>query len=59
VVTYANRSCSAKDGFAGAFLGEIACANDQFAKSVVVEKAWTSIMGLKEVINDSKVSYSS
>ena len=59
MVTYANGSCSAKDGFAGAFSGEIACANDQFAKLVVVERAWMSIIGLKEVINDSKVSYSS
>ena len=56
MVTYANGSCSAKDGFAGAFSGEIACANDQFAKSVVVKRAWTSIMGSKEVMNDSKVS---
>jgi hypothetical protein len=56
---YANGSCSAKDGFVGAFSGEIACANDRFAKSVVVEKAWTSITGLKEVINDSEVSCSS
>ena len=56
---YANGSCSAKDGFTGAFLGEIACANNQFTRLVVVERAWTSITGLKEVINDSKVSYSS
>ena len=56
MVTYANRSCSTKDGFTGAFLGEIVCANDQFAKLVVVKRAWTSIMGLKEVMNDSKVS---
>ena len=53
---YVNRSCSTKDGFAGAFSGEIACANDQFAKLVVVERAWTSIISLKEVINDSEVS---
>ena len=56
---YTNGSCSAKDGFIGAFLGEIVCANDQFAKLVVVERAWMSIIGLKEVINDSKVSCSS
>jgi hypothetical protein len=59
VVTYTNGSCSTEDSFAGAFSGEIACANDQFAKSVVVEKAWTSITGLKEVINNSEVSCSS
>jgi hypothetical protein len=58
VVTYANGSCSTKDGFAGAFSGEIACAKDQLAKSVVVERAWTSVTGLKEVINDSEVSCS-
>ena len=56
MVIYANRSCSTKDGFAGAFSGEISCANDQFARSVVVKRAWTSITGLKDVINDSKVS---
>ena len=56
MVIYANGSCSAKDGFAGAFSGEIACANDRFAKSFVVERAWMSITGLKEVMNDSKVS---
>jgi hypothetical protein len=56
---YANGSCSARDGFMGAFLGEIACAKDQLARSVVVKRAWMSITGLKEVINDSKVSCSS
>ena len=55
---YANGSCSAKDGFAGAFSGEIACANDRFAKSVVVKRAWTSVTGPKEVMNDSEVSWS-
>jgi hypothetical protein len=53
---YANGSCSTKDGFAGAFSGEIACTKDQLARLVVVKRAWTSIIGLKEVINDSKVS---
>ena len=59
MVTYANGSCSTKDGFAGAFSGEIACANDRFARSVVVERAWTSVTGPKEVMNDSEVSCSS
>jgi hypothetical protein len=56
---YANGSCSTKDGFVGAFLGEIACMKDQLARLVVVKRAWTSIIGLKEVINNSKVSCSS
>ena len=56
---YANGSCSVKDSSTGAFTGEIACAKDQLARLVVVKRAWTSVTGPKEVINDSEVSCSS
>ena len=51
---YVTGSCSKRGDFTGAFAGVIKCANDQLAKSLVVRRAWSFVMDLKVVRNDSK-----
>ncbi len=58
MVIYVKGSCSKRGDFAGtfvgAFTGVIKCVNDQLTKSLVVQRAWSFVIVLKEVRNDSK-----
>ncbi len=53
---YVKGSCSERGDFAGAFAGVIECVNDQLAKSLVVWRAWSFVIDLKVIRNDSEWS---